>query len=51
MGVCGHVEQCSQNVGACIIVLREKDVFYRANGNRTPPLAGGLKGAEVKGWI
>ena len=34
---------------AWIIVLQEEEkVFSRANGNKTPPLAGGLEGGEVE---
>lgn len=33
---------------ACISVLQE--VFGRANGNKTPPWAGGPAGGEVKSW-
>lgn len=46
-----RVERCSQSTGACIHVLEEEEVFCRANGNKTPPLAGGPEGGEVKSWI
>lgn len=39
------------NGAACIILREEEEVFCRANGNKPPPLAGGLEGGEVKSWI
>lgn len=47
----GRVERRSQSMGACILALQEEEVFCRADGNKTPPLAGGPEGGEVKSWI
>lgn len=39
------------NSAACIAVPWEEEVFCRANGNETAPLAGGPEGGEVRSWI